>query len=82
MPFGRYVVYVDESGDHNLATINPQSPVFVLAFCIFDKEDYRLGAVPMVQKLKFDFWGHDCAIEGSSVPDWTVLWDLSGVNDE
>lgn len=60
--FSDYIVYVDESGDHNLATINPQSPVFVLAFCIFDKEAYRAEAVPAVQALKFEFWGHDCAI--------------------
>jgi hypothetical protein len=60
--FSDYIVYVDESGDHNLATINPQSPVFVLAFCIFEKEAYRTIAVPSIQSLKFEFWGHDCAI--------------------
>lgn len=59
MPFGDYLVYVDESGDHNLTSINPKNPVFVLAFCIFAKEDYRLHIVPEVQRLKFDFWGHD-----------------------
>jgi hypothetical protein len=60
--FGDYIVYVDESGDHNLKTINPLSPVFVLAFCIFHKDDYRRSVVPEVQRMKFEFWGHDCIV--------------------
>jgi hypothetical protein len=32
--FSEYIVYVDESGDHGLETIDPNYPVFVLAFCI------------------------------------------------
>ncbi len=62
MPFSDYIVYVDESGDHGLERINPQSPVFVLAFCVFEKAEYRNVAVPAVQALKFDFWGHDCVV--------------------
>ena len=62
MTFGDYIVYVDESGDHSLTSINPQNPVFVLAFCIFEKAAYRERIVPAVQKLKFDFWGHDCVV--------------------
>ena len=30
--FSKYVVYVDESGDHGLKNIDPNYPVFVLAF--------------------------------------------------
>jgi hypothetical protein len=62
MPFGNYVVYVDESGDHGLENIDPQHPVFVLAFCIFDKQVYTQQVVPSVQALKFQFWGHDNVI--------------------
>jgi hypothetical protein len=62
MPFGDYIVYVDESGDHSLTSINPQNPVFVLAFCIFEKAIYRDNIVPAAQRLKFDFWGHDCVV--------------------
>jgi hypothetical protein len=29
-----YIIYVDESGDHSLTSIDPQFPVFTLAFCI------------------------------------------------
>lgn len=62
MTFGDYIVYVDESGDHSLTSINPQNPVFTLVFCIVEKTVYRDVIVPSFQKLKFDFWGHDCVI--------------------
>jgi hypothetical protein len=62
MSFSDFIVYVDESGDHSLVSINPQNPVFVLAFCIFEKQSYISQVVPSVQRLKFDFWGHDCVI--------------------
>ena len=60
--FSDYIVYVDESGDHSLTSINPQNPVFVLVFCIIAKSDYYGVIVPLMQKLKFDFWGHDSVI--------------------
>lgn len=59
MEFSDYIVYVDESGDHGLTTIDPQYPVFVLAFCIFNKQHYMKKVVPAIQELKFRFWGHD-----------------------
>jgi hypothetical protein len=62
MEFSDYIVYADESGDHSLTSINPQNPVFVLAFCIFEKRPYYETIVPTVQRLKFDFWGHDCVV--------------------
>src|SRR5882724_5912677 len=62
MEFGDYIVYVDESGDHSLTSINPQHPVFVLVFCIFEKAIYQTTIVSAIQKLKFDFWGHDCVV--------------------
>jgi Protein of unknown function (DUF3800) len=60
--FSDYIVYADESGDHNLVSINPQNPVFVLVFCIFKKSDYSSQAVPAIQQLKFDYWGHDSIV--------------------
>ncbi len=62
MSFSDYIIYADESGDHSLVSINPQNPVFVLAFCIFEKRSYMETVVPMVQRLKFDFFGHDCVV--------------------
>lgn len=38
--FSEFVVYVDESGDHSLTSIDRNYPVFVLAFCIFYKDHY------------------------------------------
>lgn len=46
---GDYIVYVDESGDHNLVDFDPQYPRFVLAFCIFKIEHYVEHVVPTMQ---------------------------------
>ena len=60
--YSDYVVYVDESGDHGLKTIDESYPVFVLAFCIFKKQDYVEKVVPKLQDFKFRHFGHDQAI--------------------
>ena len=62
MPYSDYIVYVDESGDHSLQSIDPNFPVFSLAFCIFKKSDFVETVVPSVQRLKFEFWGHDAVV--------------------
>ena len=46
MAFSNYIVYVDESGDPNLEKINPHFPVFVLSFCVFEKESYAKKVIP------------------------------------
>ena len=60
--FSDYIVYVDESGDHGLITIDPHYPVFVLVFCIFKKDDYINTAIPLLQRFKFKHYGHDQTI--------------------
>ena len=63
LPFSDYIVFVDESGDHGLgASLDPDYPVFVLAFCVFRKDDYLTQVCPAVQKLKFKHWGHDAVV--------------------
>lgn len=57
--YSDYIVYVDESGDHGLKTIDTSYPVFVLAFCIFKKQDYVEKIVPKLQDFKFRHFGHD-----------------------
>lgn len=57
--FSDYLVFVDESGDHNLVNIDPQFPVFVLLFAIIRKDDYVNRVCPDLQRFKFEFWGHD-----------------------
>lgn len=77
-PWGDYVVYVDESGDHQLATVDPNYPVFVLAFCIFKIDDYVDKVVPQSQRLKFEFFGHDMVVLHEreirkSIPPFDIL---------
>lgn len=60
--FSDYVVYVDESGDHSLASIDRDYPVFVLALCVFHKRHYAEKIIPAVEKLKFNYFGHDSVV--------------------
>ncbi|MBU9272719.1 DUF3800 domain-containing protein [Burkholderia gladioli] len=57
-----YIVFVDESGDHSLTSIDPDYPIFVLCFCIIKKSDYASVLVPKIKQLKFDTFGHDCVV--------------------
>lgn len=61
-PFSQFVVYVDESGDHSLESIDPQYPVFVLAFCVFHKDYYARTVVPALERFKFKHFGHDVVV--------------------
>lgn len=60
--FSDYVIYVDESGDHSLARIDPHFPVFVLTLCVFRKDDYIRRIVPSLRSLKFRWFGHDMVV--------------------
>jgi hypothetical protein len=62
MTYSDYIIYVDESGDHSLTSIDPEYPVFVLSFCIFRKDSYAETLTPAVRKLKFATFGHDMVI--------------------
>lgn len=58
-PFSKYIIYVDESGDHSLQSIDDNYPVFVLAFCVFHKRHYSEQVVSALEKFKFNYFGHD-----------------------
>ncbi len=60
--YSDYIIYVDESGDHGLLSINPEYPVFILVFCIFNKYNYGFNVVPKIIDLKFNTFGHDMVI--------------------
>jgi hypothetical protein len=60
--FSDYIIYVDESGDHNLERTDPDYPLFVLAFCIIKKQDYWETVSPAIQRLKFEVFGHDLVV--------------------
>ena len=60
--YSDFVVYADESGDHGLAAIDPQYPVFALVFCVLRKADYASPAVPAILDFKFGLWGNDAVV--------------------
>jgi len=60
--FSNFVVYVDESGDHGLQSVDSNYPLFVLAFCVFYKRHYAEKVVPALQKFKFNHFGHDIVV--------------------
>ena len=57
-----FIIYVDESGDANIENIDPQYPIFVLTFCIFQKEQYSSTVSPSIQRFKFKHFNHDNVI--------------------
>lgn len=57
--FDDYIVYIDESGDHGLDSIDPNYPIFVLSFCLFRKDEYAQQVTSAITNLKFDYFGHD-----------------------
>ena len=58
----RYLVFVDESGDHGLKPIDKDYPVLVLVFCIFRASDYARKVLPEIFDFKFRHFGHDQVI--------------------
>lgn len=60
--YSDYIVFVDESGDHSLKTIDAEYPIFVLAFCVFHKKHYLDSCVPAIKQFKFERFGHDQVI--------------------
>lgn len=60
--FGDYLVFVDESGDHGLASVNQDFPLFALAFCVFPKAAYADEVTPALRRLKLATFGHDLVV--------------------
>lgn len=60
--YSDFIIYVDESGDHSLSSIDEGYPIFVLAFCIFDKKSYSKNAVKKLKEFKFKHFGHDMVV--------------------
>jgi hypothetical protein len=60
--YSKFVVYVDESGDHGMQNLDEKYPVFVLAFCVFNKGHYTRKVVTDIENLKFKYFGHDLVV--------------------
>ncbi|MFN5352230.1 MAG: DUF3800 domain-containing protein [Alphaproteobacteria bacterium] len=57
--YSDYIIFIDESGDHGLQTIDEKYPIFALVFVLIKKQDYFEKIVPRFIELKFKYWGHD-----------------------
>ena len=51
------ILFLDESGDHNLEKIDKQYPIFILAGVIFDYEYYGKTAKEKIKKFKSRLFG-------------------------
>ncbi|MGJ8759514.1 MAG: DUF3800 domain-containing protein [Polaribacter sp.] len=56
---GDYIVFIDESGDHNVEKIDPKYPIFVITFCCFNIDEFTNQVTPALQGLKIKYFGHD-----------------------
>ncbi|MFZ1870475.1 MAG: DUF3800 domain-containing protein [Steroidobacteraceae bacterium] len=61
-PASSFIVFADESGDHGLARINANYPIFVLSCCIFRKDEYIDRVCPALQRFKLRWWPHDAVV--------------------
>lgn len=57
-----FMVFIDESGDHSLISIDPLYPLFVLTLCIVNKSDYARQIIPAFTDFKLEFFGHDLTV--------------------
>ena len=62
MNYSNYTIYVDESGDHSLEHINPEYPLFVLAFCVAEKKNYCAHIAPEIAGFKHRWFGHEAVV--------------------
>jgi len=53
------VLYLDESGDHNLVVLDADYPVFVLGGCIIDQGHHDNSLKPRLEEFKRDFLSTD-----------------------
>ncbi len=57
-----FIVYLDESGDHDLTRINPHFPVFVLLLAVIEQDDYIDRIIPAFNRVKFAFFGSEAVV--------------------
>lgn len=54
--FNKYLVFVDESGDHHLCPHNQEFPLFILVFCIIERTHYASFITPKFLELKLKYF--------------------------
>ncbi len=55
----RWLAFFDECGDHSLAKIDPDFPLFVLALVVVERAAYRDTVLPEVNQFKLRYWNHE-----------------------
>lgn len=53
------IAYFDESGDHGLATVDPDFPIFSLCGVLFETDVYVTQEIPRLVQMKFRHFGTD-----------------------
>jgi len=51
------VLFLDESGDHNLLVVDKDYPIFVLGGCIMDEQEHDKKAKPLLLSFKKELFG-------------------------
>lgn len=76
----KYTLYIDESGDHGLTTLNPDFPVFLLCGVIVEKSEYE-KIRKSFNNIKRELWGNKEVIFHSRdirkcEKEFSVLFDM------
>lgn len=77
----KYFLFMDESGDHGLTTLNPDFPVFLLCGVLISETDYSVF-LTQINLLKSSIWGEKIVILHSRdirkcQKEFQVLFDLN-----
>ncbi len=75
-----YFLFMDESGDHGLGSIDPHFPVFVLCGALMSEANYKILELKLTE-IKKKFWGDKKVIIHSSdirkcEKEFQILFDL------
>ena len=55
----RWIIFCDECGDHSLAKIDPDFPLFLLSMVLMEREEYACAVVPALARLKLEWFDHE-----------------------
>ena len=55
----RFIAFFDECGDHSLAVIDRDFPLFLLATVVVERKAYVEEIVPRMNRLKLAYWDHE-----------------------
>ena len=55
----RFIGFFDECGDHSLAKIDPDFPLFLLALVVMERKAYVDTVIPALGRFKLRYWNHE-----------------------